>query len=578
MVNITIDGRQVTVPANSTVLDAARDMGINIPTLCFLKDINKTGACRMCLVEVEGIRNLQTACTFPVRDGLVVKTNTKKVRDARRDNLQLILSNHNRECLSCFRNGSCELQTLCDDMGLAELDFEAPKELKPVDMLSHSIVRDPNKCVLCGRCVAVCNKVQEVGILAFTNRGVETEVAPAFGTSMADSPCIYCGQCVNVCPVAALREKTDIEKVWEALEDENKHVVVQVAPAVRAALGEMFGNPIGTRVTGKMFTALKMLGFQKVFDTNFAADLTIMEEGTELLGRIKNGGTLPMITSCSPGWIRYVEYNYPELLDHVSSCKSPQQMMGAVLKSYYAEMNNIAPEDMIVVSVMPCISKKTEAAKKEMKNVHGTRDVDIVLTTRELGKMIKEARIEFNDLPDSNPDEFFGDYTGAAVIFGATGGVMEAAIRTVADIVSGQELADIEYTAVRGLEGIKEAAVKIGDLEVKVAVAHGTANAGKLMEMVKEGKADYHFIEIMGCSGGCVTGGGQPHVDSRTQEKVNVKLERAKALYTEDKLRDRRKSHHNESVKRLYDEYLGKPNGHKAHELLHTHYKKRDLF
>ncbi|KDR94859.1 NAD(P)-dependent iron-only hydrogenase catalytic subunit [Peptoclostridium litorale DSM 5388] len=577
MVNITIDGRQVAVPENYTVLDASREIGINIPTLCYLKDINKTGACRMCLVEVEGVKNLQTSCVFPVREGLVVKTNTKRVRDARRGNLQLILSNHHRDCLSCFRNGTCELQTICDDMGLTELEFEPPKELKPVDMLSDSIVRDPNKCILCGRCVAVCNDVQEIGILAFTNRGVETEVAPAFGKSMADSPCIYCGQCINVCPVAALREKTEMDKAWEAIEDESKHVVVATAPAVRAALGEVFGNPIGTRTTGKMFTALKMLGFDKVFDVNFAADLTIMEEGTELLGRIKNGGTLPMITSCSPGWVRYIEYQYPELLDHVSSCKSPQQMMGAMLKSHYAEMNNIDPKDMVVVSIMPCVSKKTEAAKEEMIGSHGTRDIDIVLTTRELGKMIKEARIEFNDLPDSNPDEYYGDYTGAAVIFGTTGGVMEAAIRTVADIVTGKDLEDIEYTAVRGLEGIKEATVKIGDMDVKVAIAHGTANAGKLMELIKEGKADYHFIEIMGCSGGCVTGGGQPHVDSRTKEKIDIRAERAKALYTEDKLRDKRKSHQNPSIQKLYKEYLGEPNGHKAHELLHTHYKKREI-
>ncbi|WP_079413230.1 NADH-dependent [FeFe] hydrogenase, group A6 [Alkalithermobacter paradoxus] len=576
-VNLTIDNVSVSVPKNYTILDAAREIGIDIPTLCYLKETNEIGACRMCLVEIEGARNLQASCVHPVGEGMVIKTNTKKVRETRRDNLELILSNHNRDCLACFRNGNCELQTLSEDLNVSKVEFEGTNPVKPVDDKSHSIVRDPNKCVLCGRCVAVCQKTQGISVLDFTKRGFETEVAPAFDRSMADAPCIYCGQCITVCPVAALREKSDIERVWDALEDPTKHVVVQTAPAVRAALGEEFGMEIGTRVTGKMVTALKRLGFKKVFDTNFAADLTIMEEGTELLDRIQNGGKLPMITSCSPGWVRYCEFYYPELLENLSTCKSPQQMMGAVLKSYYPQMNNLDPKSVFVVSVMPCTSKKTESAREEMQ-ADGIRDVDAVLTTRELAKMIKEARIEFNKLEDSTFDEFFGDYTGAGVIFGATGGVMEAAIRTVADILTGEDLEEINYTAVRGIDNLKEATVNLGGKEIKVAVVHGTKSASELLELVKAGKADYHFIEVMGCSGGCVTGGGQPQVPSKVRDTVDLRVERAKALYEEDALMTVRKSHKNESVQRLYAEFLGKPNGHKSHELLHTHYTKREIY
>lgn len=577
-VNLTINGTALSVDSSLTVLEAAREAGIDIPTLCFLKEINEVGACRVCLVEVEGARNLQASCVLPVREGMVVNTNNKKVREARKDIVELILANHNRECLTCYRNKNCELQSISEEMGITGLKYEGAKRESTIDDLSHSIVRDSSKCILCGRCVNVCKKNQTIGILDFTNRGFETEVGPAFNMSMKDVPCVYCGQCIVACPVAALREKTDIERVWDAIEDPTKHVVVQTAPAVRAGLGEEFGLPIGTRVTGKMVASLKRLGFDQVYDTNFAADLTIMEEGTELLSRIQNGGTLPMITSCSPGWIRFCEFNYPEFLDNLSTCKSPHQMFGAIIKSYYAEKQGIDPKDIFVVSIMPCTSKKTESAREEM-NVNGLRDVDAVLTTRELGKMIKQARIEFLNLPDEDFDPTLGEYTGAGVIFGATGGVMEAAIRTVADILTGEDLESIEYNAVRGVEAdIKEATVTLGGLDVKVAVAHGTASARKLLDMIKAGEADYHFIEVMGCSGGCVTGGGQPIVTPKVKEAVDVRIARALALYEEDTILETRKSHKNTQVQKLYEEFLGKPNSHKAHELLHTHYVARESF
>lgn len=577
-VTLTINGIQVQVPSDYTVLEAAKEAGIDIPTLCYLKDINEVGACRVCLVEVEGARSLQASCVLPVSEGMVIKTNTKHVRETVKNTVELILANHNRECLTCFRNKNCELQTLSEELGIEEVSYEGEKRVGTIDEKSHSIVRDASKCILCGRCVNVCRDVQKIGVLDFTNRGFNTEVAPAFDRSMADSPCIYCGQCIVACPVAALREKTDIEKIWDAIEDPDTHVVVQTAPAVRAALGEEFGLPIGTRVTGKMAASLRRLGFDKVFDTNFAADLTILEEGHELLGRIQNGGKLPMITSCSPGWIRYCEFYYPEFLENLSTCKSPHQMMGAVLKSYYAEKNNIDPKKMFVVSIMPCTSKKTESAREEME-VNGLRDVDAVLTTRELGKMIKQARIKFLELPDEKFDEVFGEYTGAGVIFGATGGVMEAALRTVADVLTGEDLENIEYDAVRGVEeGIKEAELEIAGNKIRIAVAHGTANAAKVLDMVKAGEKDYHFIEIMGCSGGCVTGGGQPQVDAKTLMDVDVRVERAKALYEEDTIMEERKSHKNPMIKKLYDEFLGEPNGHKSHELLHTHYHKKEIY
>ncbi|PLX30940.1 MAG: ferredoxin [Clostridiales bacterium] len=576
-VTLTINGIQVQAPKDYTILKAAREIGIHIPTLCYLEGVNEIGACRVCVVEVERARALLTACTTPVAEGMVVKTNSKRVREARKMVVELILANHNRECLVCDRNGSCELQKLTEELGIKEVSYEGVKRTPTIDDFSPSIVRDTSKCILCGRCIATCKNVQEIGILEFTNRGFNTEVSPAFNSSMTEMPCIYCGQCVNACPVAALREKSSIDDVWEAIDNPDLHVIVQSAPAVRAALGECFDNPIGTNVTGKMATALHMMGFDKVFDTNFAADLTILEEGTELLGRIKNGGVLPMITSCSPGWINFAELNYPELLPHLSSCKSPHQMFGAIMKTHYAKMNNIDPKKIYVVSVMPCTAKKYECKREEMGR-DGYLDVDTVITTRELGKMIKQASIDFNELAEGKFDEYYGDYSGAAVIFGATGGVMEAALRTVADVLTGKDLEAIEYKAVRGEERIREAEVQIGDLTVKAAVTHSAAGARKIMEMIKAGEADYHFIEIMGCDGGCVNGGGQPHVSATNRVGIDIRLERAKALYSEDESLEIRKSHKNPSITRLYEEFLGEPNSHVAHEVLHTHYAGRDKY
>lgn len=574
MVNITIDTRKVQVPKNYTLLEAARAANISIPTLCFLKEINEIGACRMCVVEVKGARALQAACVYPVSEGLEVYTQSPAVREARKVTLELILSNHDKKCLTCVRSRNCELKALSEDLNIKNIRFEGEAVNLPLDEFSPSVVRDPNKCVLCRRCVSMCKNVQTVSVIDTMERGFKTTVACAFNKSLGEVPCVNCGQCITVCPVGALREKDDTDKVWAALANPDLHVVVQTAPAVRVALGEEFGMPIGSRVTSNMIASLRRLGFKKVFDTDTAADLTIMEEGTELLHRIKEGGKLPLITSCSPGWIKFCEHNYPEFLDNLSSCKSPHEMFGAVLKSYYAEKMEIDPAKIYVVSIMPCTAKKFEAQRPELSST-GHADVDVVLTTRELARMIKEAGIDFTELPERHFDDPMGEATGAGVIFGATGGVMEAALRTVAEILEGKSIDSIEYEAVRGVEGIKEATVYAGGLAIKAAVAHGLGNARKLLDKIKTGEAEYHFVEVMGCPGGCVNGGGQPIQPSQVRSWVDLRTERAKAIYEEDRELPLRKSHENPRVKALYEEYFEKPGSHKAHDLLHTHYTKR---
>ncbi len=577
MISLTIDGIQVQVPQGTTVLEAARQAGIRIPTLCFLKGINEIGACRMCVVD-SGARSLQAACVLPASDGMTVKTNTPEIREYRRNILKLTLSTHEKKCLSCIRSQNCELQKLCKELGVDdEEEYAGIKNEYLVDDLSPSIVRDNNKCILCRRCVSVCQNVQNVGVIGPVNRGFKTAIESPWEMKLSEMSCINCGQCIVNCPVGALYEKDETKQVWDMIRDPEMHVVVQPAPAVRAALGEEFGLPMGTSVTGKMATALHRLGFDKVFDTDFGADLTIMEEANELVERITNGGVLPMMTSCSPGWIKYCETYHPDFLPNLSSCKSPHEMLGAMVKSYYAEKAGLDPKKIRVVSVMPCTAKKFEARRPEMGH-DGLADVDAVITTRELARMIKEANIDFAELPDGDFDSLMGESTGAAVIFGATGGVMEAALRTAYETITGEKLTDVDFHAVRGIEGIKEAEIQIGDSKVLVAVASGTGNATKLLERVKAGEKQYAFIEIMACPGGCVNGGGQPIVSAQKKMTCDVRVERAKALYGEDTDKPLRKSHDNSEIKQLYNDYLTKPGSHKAHELLHTSYTKRSLY
>lgn len=577
MINLKIDNIPVTVPEGTSVLDAARAAHVTIPTLCYLKGINAIGACRICLVEVVGNPVLQASCVLPVAEGMEIRTNNQKVQKARRLSLELLLSDHNRECLTCVRSGKCELQHLSEQFKVDEYKYEGAKNKLPLDKIGPSIVRDPNKCVLCKRCVATCRNVQQIGAIGSTQRGFKTTVSPVFEKSLKDVPCVNCGQCINACPVGALYEVSDIEKVWAAMADPKKHVVVQPAPAVRVGLGEEFGLPMGSRVTGKLAAALRRLGFEKVFDTDFGADLTIMEEGYELLGRIKNGGVLPQITSCSPGWVKYCEHFFPEFIPNLSSCKSPHQMLGAIAKTYWAQKSGIDPADIFVVSIMPCTAKKFERGRENEAGA-GYPDVDVVLTIRELARMIKQANIDFANIPDEDFDDLLGESTGAGTIFGVTGGVMEAALRTVADVLSGEDLKAIDYCDVRGIAGIKEATVKIAGMDINVAVVSSTGAAKQLLEDVRDGKRHYHFIEVMGCPGGCVNGGGQPIVPSQVRNLLDPRVVRAQGLYAEDESKTLRKSHKNPDIIKLYDEFLGAPNSHKAHELLHTGYKARPKY
>ena len=571
-VSLTINGKRTRAEEGQTVLQVARAHGVNIPTLCNREDLTPTGACRLCVVEVAGARALAAACALPVSDGMEVRTHSPRVREARETIIKLLLANHPNDCLVCSRNGSCELQQLASDYGISERAFEGARRLLPVDVASASLERDPNKCVLCGRCVKVCEEVQGVGAIGFSRRGFDTIVAPAFGQTINETACVLCGQCALACPTGALRERSAVETVWDALGRRELHTIVQVAPAVRASLGEELGLPPGTLVTGQMVAALRRMGFDRVFSTNWAADLTVMEEGSELVERLKSGGPLPLLTSCSPGWIKFIEHFYPQFLPNLSTCKSPQQMFGAIAKSYYAESAGIDPENIYVVSVMPCTAKKFEATRPEMR-VDGLPEVDAVLTTRELARMFKMANLEFAGLEPEEFDLPLGISTGAADIFGATGGVMEAALRSGYYLVTGKELADVELTPVRGLEGCRKAEVDLEGLRLKVAVTCGLANARALLDRIASGQEQYHFVEIMACPAGCISGGGQPRPTDR--ERIAA---RARALYEQDRLKPKRQAHQNPVVLQLYREYLGEPLGEKSHHLLHTHYTPREAY
>ncbi len=576
-VNIQINGMPLSVPKGISILEAARYAGIEIPTLCYLKDINEIGACRICMVEVKGARNLVTACVYPVSEGMEVFTNTEKVRHSRKTTLELILSTHDKSCLSCIRSGTCELQALCKEFGVDDENAFAGETIHyDFDDSAAHMVRDNNKCILCRRCVAACD-AQGISVIGANARGFDTHISSAFDKDLANVSCISCGQCIVNCPTGAIVEKDDTDKVLAAINDPEKFVIVNTAPSIRATLGEAFGMHIGTNVEGKMVAALRRLGFDKVFDTDFAADLTIVEEAHEFLERFQNGGVLPMITSCSPGWIKYCEHYYPELIPHLSTCKSPQQMFGATMKTYYAKKMGIDPKDIVVVGVMPCTAKKFET-KRPNQAASGYPDVDIAITTRELARMIESAGIFFKHLPDEEFDNPFGESTGAATIFGTTGGVMEAALRTAVETLTGKELENVDFKEVRGMKEVKEAEYDVDGTKIKVAVASGTKNAKVILDKIKDGTADYQFIEIMGCPGGCINGGGQPIQHAVVRNFVDLKARRAQALYDADAKKTKRKSHENETIKQMYAEFLGEPGSHKAHEILHTSYIPRKKY